>query len=80
VGRDSELARLGHLLARAGSGSAATAVVRGESGCGKTHLLNTLAARAGADGWKCLHVQGVESEAVLSGAGLLSPLSPLRRS
>ena len=66
------------LLSRAGSGSAATAVIRGETGCGKTHLLNAVAERARADGWKCLHVQGVESEAVLSGAGLLSVLSPLR--
>ncbi len=79
VGRDSELATFDDLLARAGSGNPAVAVIRGESGCGKTHLLNVLAARAGADGWKCLHVQGVESEAVLSGAGLLSLLSPLRR-
>ena len=80
VGRDSELARLADLLDRAGSGDPAAVVLRGESGCGKTHLLNVLAARAGADGWKCLHVQGVESEAVLSGAGLLSLLSPLRGS
>ncbi len=79
VGRDSELATFDDLLARAGSGIPAAAVIRGESGCGKTHLLNVLAARAGADGWKRLHVQGVESEAVLSGAGLLSLLSPLRR-
>ena len=78
VGRDTELARLAELLSRAGSGSTAVAVIRGETGCGKTHLLNALAERARADGWKCLNVQGVESEAVLSGAGLLSVLSPLR--
>ena len=76
--RDAELARLADLLSRAGSGSAAVAVIRGETGCGKTHLLNAVAERARAEGWKCLNVQGVESEAVLSGAGLLSVLSPLR--
>ncbi len=78
VGRRDELARLAELLSRAGLGSASVAVIRGESGCGKTHLLNALAERARADGWKCLRLQGVESEAVLSGAGLLSVLSPLR--
>ena len=54
------------------------AVIRGETGCGKTHLLNAVAEMARADGWKCLTMQGVESEAVLSGAGLLSVLTPLR--
>ena len=78
VGRDSELTQLGDVLARAGSGSAATALISGESGCGKTHLLNAVAEVAQTDGWKCLRLQGVESEAVLSGAGLLSLLSPLR--
>ena len=78
VGRDAELARLADLLSRAGLGSAALAVIRGETGSGKTHLLNTVVERARADGWKCLNMQGVESEAVLSGAGLLSVLSPLR--
>ncbi len=78
VGRDAELDELSHLMSRAGSGKAAVAVIRGESGCGKTYLLNTVAEGARADGWKCLYVQGVESETVLSGAGLLSVLSPLR--
>lgn len=78
VGRDAELTRLAQLLSRARLGSAAVAVIGGETGCGKTHLLNTLVERARADGWRCLNVQGVESEAVLSGAGLLSVLSPLR--
>jgi DNA-binding CsgD family transcriptional regulator len=80
VGRDAELTRLAQLLSRAGLGSPAVAVIRGETGCGKTHLLNTASERARADGWKCLNAQGVESEAVLSGAGLLSLLSPLRES
>ncbi len=43
-------------------------------------ICSTLVAEtARADGWKCLNVQGVESEAVLSGAGLLSVLSPAAR-
>ena len=78
VGRSDELARLADLLSRAGLGSAAVAVIRGESGCGKTRLLDAVAQMARADGWKCLTMQGVESESVLSGAGLLSVLSPLR--
>ena len=78
VGRDAELARLAHLLSRAGSGRPATALIRGESGCGKTCLLNALTEKARDDGWNCLTMQGVESEAVLSGAGLLSVLAPLR--
>ena len=78
VGRDDELARLADLLSGVGLGNVAAAVIRGESGCGKTHLLNAIAETARADGWKCLKVQGVESEAVLSGSGLLAVLSPLR--
>ena len=78
VGRGGELARLADLLSRAGLGRPAVAVIRGETGCGKTHVLNAVAERGRADGWKCLTMQGVESEAVLSGAGLLSVLSPLR--
>ena len=78
IGRDVELAALAQLLSQAGSGRPAAAVIRGQSGCGKTHLLDAVAARAEAGGWRCLRVQGVESEAVLSGAGLLTVLSPLR--
>lgn len=78
VGRDPELARLAHVLARAGSGSTAAAVIRGEAGCGKTRLLDAVVERAREDGWRCLRVQGVESETVLSGAGLLSVVTPLR--
>lgn len=80
VGRDAELARLSRLVSRAGSGAPAVVVIRGESGSGKTHLLNAVTERAAADGWRCLRLQGVESEAVLAGAGLLSLLLPLRGS
>ena len=73
VGRDSELARLAELLSHAGSGRPTTVVLQGETGCGKTHLLNAAAEQARAEGWNCLNVQGIESEAVLSGA--LLPLT-----
>jgi AAA ATPase domain len=79
AGRAGELAGLADLLSRAGLGRATVAVIRGETGCGKTHLLNAVADRARAHGWRCLTMQGVESGAVLSGAGLLPVLSPLRR-
>jgi DNA-binding NarL/FixJ family response regulator len=78
VGRDPELARLAQLLTRAGSGVVAAAVLRGDAGCGKTHLLNAVAEGARKDGWRCVSVQGVQSEATLSGAALLSVLAPLR--
>ncbi|WP_328990498.1 DUF2791 family P-loop domain-containing protein [Kribbella sp. NBC_01245] len=78
-GRDAELARLADLLSQAGSGGVAAAVIRGEVGSGKTALLRVVADRARADGWTCLAVSGIESEAVLSGAGLLAALTPLRR-
>jgi DNA-binding NarL/FixJ family response regulator len=78
VGREAELARLADLLSQAGSGGVAAAVIRGEAGTGKTALLRTVADRARTDGWTGLVVSGIESEAVLSGAGLLSALTPLR--
>ncbi|TDO43426.1 putative ATPase [Kribbella sp. VKM Ac-2527] len=79
VGRDAELSRLADLLAQAGSGGTVAAVIRGEAGSGKTTLLRTVADRARTDGWTCVAVSGIESEAVLSGAGLLAALTPLRR-
>ncbi|CRK61807.1 putative transcriptional regulator [Alloactinosynnema sp. L-07] len=56
----------------------ATAVIRGEAGCGKTVVLEVLAEKARSDGWTCLAVRGIGSEAALSGAGLLTTLRPLR--
>lgn len=64
---------------RAGTGGAPAAVIQGEAGGGKTALLRTIADRARAYGWSCLAVPGVESEGVMSGAGLLAALTPLRR-
>ena len=78
VGREAELGRLAEVLSRAGSGITAAAVIRGEAGYGKTALLRSATDRARTDGWTCLAVSGIESEAVLSGAGLLAALTPLR--
>lgn len=80
VGRGAELSMLADLLDRAGSGTPSVAIIEGEPGAGKTCLLEAVTTRARTDGWNCLHVQGVESEAVLAGAGLLAVVSPLRRS
>jgi len=78
VGRDAELDELAVVLAGAGSGSAAMAVIRGEAGCGKTTLLDAVTSKARAEGWTVVRVQGIESEVELSGAGLLAALTPLR--
>jgi MoxR-like ATPase len=66
------------VLDRAGSGTAAAAVIHGEAGVGKTALLDALAAVATRDGWRCLAVRGVEPESVLAFAGLLAIAQPLR--
>lgn len=78
VGRDHELDLLAGVLARAGSGAMPAAVIAGEPGVGKTALLNAAVSMARAAGWRNLTVQGIESESVLAGAGLLSALTPLR--
>jgi hypothetical protein len=77
LGRDAEIAALRGVLDRAGSGTAAAAVIRGEAGVGKTALLDALAADAAGDGWRCLAVRGVEAESVLAFAGLLAIARPL---
>ena len=50
VGRTVELAALESAVADAAAGRGRVAVVAGEAGIGKTHLLDELAARATADG------------------------------
>ena len=78
LGRDAELGALFGLLDAAGGGVAATVLLRGEPGSGKTHLATALAHEARASGWVVLSAIGVESEMVLPGSGLLSVLGPLR--
>jgi predicted ATPase/DNA-binding CsgD family transcriptional regulator len=61
VGRQGEVAALWDLLEAAKSGHAATALVAGEPGIGKTHLLDIFAERATYDGAQVL--RGGASEA-----------------
>jgi len=72
------MAALRGVLGRAGSGPPAAAVIRGEAGIGKTALLDTVAAVAAGEGWRCLAVRGIEAESVLTFAGLLAIAQPLR--
>lgn len=78
LGRENELGVLLPLLDVAGSGERAAALVSGEPGSGKTHLLHALARVASEQGWVVLEAVGVEAETVLPGAALLSVLSPVR--
>ena len=76
VGRDHELARVRALLEATREGATTTLLVEGEPGIGKTTLLE--AAQRMATGFRCLWVQGVESELVLAHAGLLQALGSIR--
>src|SRR5690242_19323046 len=78
LGRENELGVLLPLLDVAGSGERAAALVSGEPGSGKTHLLHALARVAPEQGWVVLEAVGVEAETVQPGAALLSVLSPVR--
>ena len=78
VGRTDVLTRLDDLRATAGSGSLAVCVVEGDVGIGKTALAEAASRTAAAEGWNVVWVQGVESDAVLAYAGLLSVTSALR--
>jgi predicted ATPase len=76
VGRETELADIAARLAEAAAGRSTALLIEGEPGVGKTTLLE--AARASADGFRCLTARGVESESHLSHAGLLELVSPIR--
>ncbi|RDI54385.1 helix-turn-helix transcriptional regulator [Nocardia mexicana] len=69
-GRAQEVAELEELLNRAPGGRAATAVVRGEAGIGKSQLLDRAAATAADQGYRVLRVTGTEAESELAYAGL----------
>jgi DNA-binding CsgD family transcriptional regulator len=76
-GREREWARLLDLVEQAQRGSAATVVVRGEPGVGKSALLDALADELGDT---CvLRTQGFETEAPLAYAALHALLRPLAR-
>jgi hypothetical protein len=75
LGRLSERAALGRLLAAARGGRGAVLVVRGEAGVGKTALLDD--AVAAAAGMRIARVAGVESEAELAYAALQQLCAPV---
>ncbi|MEU5866918.1 AAA family ATPase [Nonomuraea sp. NPDC047529] len=74
LGRGAECAAIDALLDRARDGHGSVLVLRGESGVGKSALLDYGAARASA--FRLARVAGVESEAELMGAGLQRLLGP----
>ena len=74
-GRQSESDALDRLLAGARDGRSGVLVLRGESGVGKTALLDLLVARAGA--FRIARASGVESEMELAFSGLHQLCAPL---
>ena len=76
VGLPAERKVLGGLLARAADGYSGALVLRGETGVGKTALLDETAAAAAADGMQTARLTGVEAETQLGYAGLHRFLLP----
>jgi DNA-binding CsgD family transcriptional regulator len=74
-GRRAECARLDQVVAGVRSGSGQVLVVRGESGMGKSALLDYLVGRA--EGCRVVRASGVESEMELPFAGLHQLCLPL---
>ena len=80
VGRQPELTELEGLLGRARDGRAWMAFVTGESGVGKTRLVDEFALRARASGARILSGECVElGESELAYAPIVSALRPLVR-
>ena len=73
--RREERAALDALLLRARDGTSGAIVLRGQSGVGKTALLDELLARAA--GCRVVRASGVESEMELAFAGLHQLCTPL---
>jgi DNA-binding CsgD family transcriptional regulator len=81
IGRDAELALLRSALAEAAAGRPSLAFVAGESGVGKTRLLDELALIAREDGARVLTGECVDlGEGELPYAPLVAALRPLVRS
>src|ERR1700752_3758508 len=76
VGRPVEREALTGLLTRAAEGYSGVLVLRGETGVGKTALLDETAAAAAADGMQTARLTGVEAETQLGYAGLHRFLLP----
>ena len=74
VGRDRERRRIDDLMDRARAGESATLALVGESGIGKTALLDQAAERA--EGMRVLRARGIESEAEVPFGSLLELLRP----
>jgi DNA-binding CsgD family transcriptional regulator len=74
-GRENERATLEQLLNSVRAGGSAALVLRGESGIGKTALLQDVIA--GADGCRVIRAAGVESEMELAFAALHQMCAPL---
>ena len=80
VGRTAELQQLEDALRDAGSGRPSLAFVAGDSGVGKTRLVNELLRRAEAAGAEILSGDAVElGEGEVPYAALMSALRPLAR-
>jgi len=77
AGRPAEREVLAGLLTRAAEGYSGALVLRGETGVGKTALLDETAAAAAADGMQTARLTGVEAETQLGYAGLHRFLLPL---
>jgi DNA-binding NarL/FixJ family response regulator len=81
VGREPQLSQLRRLLDEAGAGHASVALVGGESGVGKTRLVDELSALARAQGARVLAGESVElAEGELPYAPIIGALRPLVRS
>src|SRR5690242_11101444 len=74
LGREHERQQIELALARARSGASATLALVGESGIGKTALLEH--AAEGASGMQLLRARGIEAEAEIPFASLLELLRP----
>src|SRR3712207_1476082 len=77
IGRETETARLGQLLAAARLGTSSALLLRGVAGIGKTALLHHAEERAAEDGFLVLRATGIESEEELPYATLHQLLRPL---
>src|ERR687889_469051 len=78
VGRTDVLRRIAALRSAAGHGDLSLLVLEGEPGIGKTAVADAARRDAAGDGWQTGWVQGVEGDAALPYAGLLSLVRPLR--
>ncbi len=76
VGRGPELARIDQLLDAVRGGTSEALLIRGDAGIGKSALLEVAVERAA--GMRVLRASGVDSEAEIAHAGLLTLTGPIR--